>query len=252
MQTARATMAWLEAGSGWPLVLLHAFPLDAEMWRPQLEHVPDGWRFIAPHFRHSARIDDYAADVDALMNALEIDDAVIAGASMGGYVAFALFRLAPARINALVLADTRPQADTPAGRDGRMRMRERLVAGGPAAVADDMLPKLLSARAASDDPALVARVRRIIERQDAAGIDLAIGALMDRPDSTPDLARFACPALVVVGELDSITPPADAQAMQQALPRSTLTVIPGAGHLSNLERPEAFTRALGDFLVARL
>ena len=270
IETAGPRVTWLEAGSGWPVILLHAFPLDAGMWRPQLEQVPEGFRFIAPDFRGFGRsgtippeggshseggrytMDGYAADIDAFMDALELEDAVIGGASMGGYVAFALFRRAPARFNALVLADTRPQADTPAGREGRVRMRARLAEGGPRAVADDMLPKLLSERAPSGDPAVVARVRAMIERQSAAGIDAAIGALMDRPDSTADLRRISCPALVLVGELDTITPVADAQAMQQALPRSTIAVSPGAGHLSNLEQPDACNRAIADFLLARL
>lgn len=264
MKTGRGPMAWLEAGAGWPVVLLHAFPLDADMWRPQLERVPDGWRFIAPDLRGfrgtpldlpeggRAGIDDYAADVGDLMDCLELDDAVIAGLSMGGYIAFAMYRQAPARFNGLVLGDTRPQADTSAGREARAGMRERLAREGPRGVADQMLPKLLSAGAPADQPALVARVRDIIERADPAGLDAAIVAMMNRPDSTPDLPRMACATLVIVGELDEITPVADARAMQAALPRSTLTVIGGAGHLSNLERPDQFSRALADFLLARL
>lgn len=265
MQTSRCDMAWLEAGTGWPVLFIHGFPLNAGMWRPQLEHVPDGWRFIAPdlrgfggtrarHARDEGRVsmDDYAADLADFMDSLQLEDAVIVGLSMGGYVAFALYRQAPSRFNGLVLADTRPQADTPAGREGRTRMRDELARGGPPAVADEMLPKLLSSRASSGDPALVARVRQMMEGAEPAAIDAAIGAMMDRPDSTPELPRIACATLVLVGELDEITPVADSQAMQRAMPRSTLTVVPGAGHLSNLERPEVFNKAIGDFLLARL
>jgi 3-oxoadipate enol-lactonase len=265
MQTSRCSMAWLEAGTGWPVLFVHGFPLNAGMWRPQLEHVPHGWRFIAPDLRGfggtrareqsgSGRVsmDDYAADLADFMDSLQLEDAVIVGLSMGGYVAFALYRQAPARFNGLVLADTRPQADTPAGREGRTRMRDQLARGGPPAVADEMLPKLLSPRASSGDPALVARVRQMMEGAEPDAIDAAIGAMMDRPDSTPDLPRIACATLVLVGELDEITPVADSQATQRAIPRSTLTVVPGAGHLSNLERPEVFNKAIGDFLLARL
>lgn len=266
--TARGRMTWLESGAGWPLLLLHAFPLSAEMWRPQLERVPSGWRFIAPDMRGfgAARplasspmrashgdgghlIDDYAADVAALMDSLELDAAVIAGLSMGGYVALALYRQAPSRFTGLVLADTRSQSDTAAGRAGRAAMRQRLAAGGAAAVADDMLPKLLSDGAGAP---LVAHVRHLIETADPAAIDAAIVAMMERPDSTPLLPRIACATLVLAGERDVVTPVTDAEAMQRSIQRSILSIVPGAGHLSSLEQPEAFSRALADFLLAHL
>ena len=258
-------MAWLEAGAGWPVVLLHAFPLTAEMWRPQLARVPDGWRFLAPHLQGSggtpprprpdglaATMDDYAADVGSLMDALEIESAIIGGLSMGGYVALALFRQEPARFAGMVLADTRPQADTPEGRAGRAAMRALVAERGPAAVADQMLPRLLSEQARREQPEIVALIRRLIESHSPDAIDAAVAAMMERPDSTPYLARITCGTLVLVGERDEVTPPADAEAMQRALVRATLTVIPGAGHLSNLEQPEAFSRALADFLLERL
>lgn len=259
-------MAWLEAGAGWPVILLHAFPLNAGMWRPQLDAVPEGWRFIAPDFRgfggtralaaapagERPSIDQYAADIGDFMDCLELDDAVIVGLSMGGYVAFAMYREAPARFNGLVLADTRPQADTASGRDARTALRGLVARDGTAAVAEQMLPTLLSSRARTEDPAVEATVRRMIEQAEPAGVDAAIAAMMERPDATPDLPRIACATLVLVGELDAITPVADAHAMQQGIPRSTMTVIDGAGHLSNLERPATFNRALADFLLARL
>src|SRR3954468_20275101 len=104
-------IAWLEAGAGWPVVLLHAFPLNAAMWRPQLERVPEGWRFLAPHLAFGPSLEDHASAVGDLLDALQIDDAVIAGLSMGGYLAFAMHRQMPARFSGLILADTRAQAD---------------------------------------------------------------------------------------------------------------------------------------------
>jgi pimeloyl-ACP methyl ester carboxylesterase len=265
IETGGRRLAWLEAGAGWPVILLHAFPLKAEMWRPQLERVPAGWRFIAPDLRGFGRahlrrltledsaptvtVADYAADVFALMDALEIDDAVIGGMSMGGYVAFAMFRQAPGRFAGMILADTRPQADTAQGREARVQMRALLAEHGPSAVADQMLPKLFSSSAPPD---VVAAARQMIESADRGAIDAAIGALMSRPDSTPDLARMTRGTLVIVGEDDVITPVSDARAMQSALPRSTLTVIPGAGHLSSLEQPDIFSRGLADFLAGHL
>ena len=251
-------MGWLEAGEGWPLVLVHGFPLRADLWRPQLESVPEGWRFIAPNLRGfgagppldpPAGMDEYAQDLDALLDALEIDSAAIGGVSMGGYVTFALFRLAPARFTAMILADTRPQADTPAGREARAQMRTLLAEQGPRGVAGQMLPKLLSSNAAS---ATRDTLQRMIESLDPQAIDAAIVALMDRPDSTPDLARINVPTLIVVGEHDALTPVSDSEAMHRAIGRSTLVVIPDAGHMASLEQPVAFSRALADFLGSAL
>jgi pimeloyl-ACP methyl ester carboxylesterase len=197
-------------------------------------------------------LDDYAADIGHLLDCLEIDNAVIAGLSMGGYIAFALFRMDPDRVTAMLLADTRAQADTPEGRQGRARMRELLAREGPPAIAREMLPKLLTERTRRERPDLAAEVRGMIESNRAAALDAAIAAMMARPDSTPDLARIAVGTLVVVGEEDSVTPVTEAESMHRAIVRSTLTVLPGAGHLSNLEQPELFSKALADFLLAHL
>jgi len=254
LETARGRAAWLEAGAGWPVILLHAFPLAAGMWRPQLEAVPEGWRFIAPHLRGVGPItmNDYAADVLALMDSLELENAVIGGLSMGGYVTFAMFRQDPSRFTGMFLADTRPQGDTPQAREGRVRMREVLATDGPHGVADQMLPKLLTDATRRDRAEVVRQTRAMIESTAPDAIDAAIGALMGRPDSTPDLSRISCATLVVVGAEDEITPVAEAELMQRAIPRSTVIVIPGAGHLSNLDQPEVFSRALGDFLRGHL
>ena len=256
---------WLESGAGWPVLLIHAFPLNADMWRPQLDRVPDGWRFIAPDLRGFGRsrpsgaagapiasLDDYAADLEVLLDHLKIDEAVMGGLSMGGYVTFALFRRAPDRFTGMLLADTRSQADTPEGRAARLSMRAVLAEGGPSAVADQMIPKLLSDETRSREAELVERTRRLILANASDAIDQAIVAMMERPDSTPDVASVNVPVLVVVGEQDALTPPADAERLHAALPRSILTVIPGAGHLSNLERPAEFSRGLHDFLVAHM
>ena len=192
---------YLEAGAGWPVLLIHAFPLNADMWRPQLERVPDGWRFIAPDLRgfgpaaapargrSTTTVDDFAGDlVRAARSPRMIDRAVIGGLSMGGYVTFALFRRSPERFSGMILADTKSQADTPEGREGRRKMIELVRASGAAAVADQMLPKLLGATSARTRPELVAQVRQMIESTSAPAIAAALEALSARPDSTPDLA----------------------------------------------------------------
>lgn len=251
------TLHYLEAGAGWPMVLLHAFPLSAEMWRPVLERVPDGWHYLAPDLRGfgaapvepaGATLDDHAADVEALLNALELERSVVGGLSMGGYIAFALMRRAPERVSALMLADTKAGADAAEARQGRRAMSELVRTKGVAAVADQMLPKLL----ADPDSAAGAVVRRQIEANSVAGIDQAIHAMLERPDSTPQLSRIPVPALVIVGEEDTTTPLEEAKAMNHAIARSHLVVIPDAGHLSALEQPEAFATALENFLRSNL
>jgi pimeloyl-ACP methyl ester carboxylesterase len=189
----------------------------------------------------------YAEGVRGLLDRLKLARIVLGGVSMGGYVTFALFRLAPERFTGMILADTRAGADSPDGKAARANLRELLASHGPSAIADQMLPKLLSSNAPPD---LVARVRRMIEAVPPRAIDAALAAMMERPDSTPDLPRVSSPALVIVGERDQVTPRAEAERMHGMMPRSRLTVIPDAGHLSNLERPDEFSDALHDFLVA--
>ena len=260
---ARSTR-YLEAGAGWPVILLHAFPLNADMWRPQLEQVPDGWWMIAPDLRgfgpaaeipsggRPPTMDDFADDVDELMDALEISEAAVGGLSLGGYVTFALCRRAPSRFNAMILADTRPQADTPEGREARRKMIELVHARGASAVADEMLPKLLGSTTRNTRPQLVATVRQMIESASVDAIAGAIDAMLGRPDSTGDLPAIAWPTLVIVGAEDGITPLADAEAMQVGIARSRLVLLPEAGHLSNLETPDAFSRAVADFLQSNM
>jgi 3-oxoadipate enol-lactonase len=256
----------LDAGSGWPVLLIHAFPCSADMWRPQLERVPDGYRYIAPDLRgfgpRSANapletsvrpsMDEYARDMGRVLDALHIDTAVIGGLSMGGYVTFALHRQDPERFSGMLLADTRPQADTPDGRAARENMRNLLVDRGPSGIAEQLIPKLVPVSARDGNARVVDETRRMIEGTDPAAIDASLIALMERPDSTSDLPQIACPVLILVGQLDEVTPPSDAERMHHRIKRSMLTVIRGAGHLSNLERPDEFAHALHDFLVAHM
>ena len=263
-QVAGRKRRYLASGAGWPVVLLHAFPLSAEMWRPQLEAVPDGFRMIAPDLRGfgedpgidahagSQTMDDLASDVDALLTELQIERAVIGGLSMGGYVTLALFRRVPERFHGMVLADTRSQADAPEGLQARRAMSELVRDQGPAAVADQMIPKLLGKTTREERPAVEREVRRLIVANQAAGIDGGIHAMMSRPDSTPDLARISAPTLVIVGEEDQLTPVSESELLQRSISRSRLVVLPGAGHLSSLEVPDEFSRALADFLSSNL
>jgi pimeloyl-ACP methyl ester carboxylesterase len=243
------------------LVLLHAFPLNAHMWEPQLALASQGWRVIAPHFRGfdgsppcllPASMDDYANDVIDLLDALHVRRAVVAGLSMGGYLAFALWRLAPRYVSGLVLADTRPQADDAAGRQQRERMLGLVRDEGPAAVAREMVPRLLSDRAIREQPLVVERVRSWIMASSPSAIAAAIRVLMTRDDSTALLQSITAPTMVIVGEHDALTPPAISRTMQREIPGAELALIPEAGHLSSVEQPGCFNRVVASFLARRV
>ena len=255
-------VSYLEAGDpdGRVVILLHAFPLTAEMWSPQLAAPPPGWRLIAPdlaglggtddHDGVSAGLDDYAADVVALLDRLKIPRAHVAGLSLGGYVTLAVTRLAPERVDGLVLADTKAPADNTEQRAARDRLLDTLEAGGPEAVAAEMLPRLVGQTTAREQPQLVAQIRSQIALNPVPGLRRAIRRLRSRPDATPGLAAITAPTLVIVGDEDVLTPPGDAGFLAQHIPGAQLETVTGAGHLSNLERPEAFTRVLTRFLAS--
>lgn len=246
------------------LVLVHAFPLNARMWEPQLVLADHGWHVVAPHLRgfdggthdlHAASIDDYAADVIDLVDGLHVKDAVIGGLSMGGYVAFALLRLAPSYVRGLVLADTRSQADAPAAREGRTRMLQLIAEKGPDApdaVADEMLPKLLGDTTRTSRPDVVERTRALIRSTPPDRIADAVRVLMSRPDSTPLLPGIHVPTLILVGAEDTLTPPEMSEEMHRAISGSEIHVIPGVGHLSSLEEPQAVNAHLTAFLSHRV
>jgi pimeloyl-ACP methyl ester carboxylesterase len=249
---------FLESGAGRPVVLLHAFPLGADMWRPQLEHPAESCRYLAPDLKGlgpadgppATSIDDMAGDVCGWLDALALDVVTVGGLSMGGYVVFSLLRQAGERVSAVILANTKAAADTHEGRANRDRMLALVRAEGPGAVADQMLPKLLGRTSQERSPALGPRIRRMIEANTTDGLGGAIQAMKGRPDATGQLGQIRCPVLVVAGDEDELIPAADVEAMHRALPRSQMMVLKSSGHLSNLETPTGFSTALADFLRA--
>ncbi|HUF28496.1 MAG TPA: alpha/beta fold hydrolase [Gemmatimonadaceae bacterium] len=249
-------IAYDDVGTGMPVLFLHPFPLDRSYWAPQLAALVTRCRCIAPDSRGFGdtaatppySMDRYAADAVALLDRLEIDRAVVAGLSIGGYVAFALWRNHPERIRALVLADTRAGADGDEAREKRRALIALARDRGTAAVADAQLPGLVGKRTREKQPDVIEALRHSIERASVAGITGALEAMMARPDSTPTLATITVPTLIVVGEDDALTPPKEARAMHESIPRSRLEILAGAGHASSFERAAAFNHVLGEFL----
>jgi pimeloyl-ACP methyl ester carboxylesterase len=251
------TLAWRETGapSSHVLVWLHAFPLSGEMWSGQMD-IP-GWRTIAPDLAglggssdHDGAPDiaDFARDTLALLDHLGVGQVVVGGLSMGGYAALAFHHVAPDRLRGLILADTRSAADSAAGRVARETMLGLVEAKGASGVADEMMPKLVGSTTHRTRPDVIANVRRLIEANSANGISRAVRRLRDRPDRTPELSTIAVPTLVIVGEEDALTPVDDSRSLATAIRDATLTVLPGAGHLSNLETPDAFGGAVRAWL----
>ncbi|MCA1643228.1 MAG: alpha/beta hydrolase [Acidobacteria bacterium] len=250
-------MAYEEAGSGVPVVLLHGFPFNRSLWREQIEVLKDTHRVVAPDLRgHGetevatgpATMEEMARDVAALLDELRIERPVVGGLSMGGYVALAFHRLFPRRVRALLLADTRAQADTEEGKRAREETAQRALAEGMTAIADAMLPKLLAHTTHMKHPEAVERVREMILATKPEGAAAALRGMAERRDQTNYLANILQPTLVVVGSEDQLTPPADSEVMRREIRGSRLEVFEGAGHVSNVERPAEFNAALTKFL----
>jgi YbgC/YbaW family acyl-CoA thioester hydrolase len=245
-------------GRGPAILFIHGYPLNHGIWEPQLAGL-EGWTRIAPDLRGMGQSDapdlgysmaTYAEDLLALLSAVGVERTVLCGLSMGGYVAFEMLRRAPERVRGLILLDTRAEADTPEGRKGRETAMALAREGGAVAIAETLLPKMLSPSVFAENPALVERVRQMMAATPVAGMTGAIAALRDRPDSTALLGALSeTPTLVVVGEHDQITTPDTVRAMAEAIPGARFKVVKGAGHLPTLERPESTTALLGEVLA---
>lgn len=237
-----------------PVLFLHAYPLNHSMWEAQIQAVQGAGRTtLAPDFpgfgdaiqRGENTLEAFADCALEVLSAAGFERAVIVGLSMGGYVALRLLERAPDRIAALVLCDTRAGADTPEAAQKRLEAANRAEREGTGWIADAMLPNLV---APSASEGVRDTVRALISRASASGVANAQRAMAARPDSRPLLEHLRVPTLVLVGSEDALTPLAESVAMANAIPSARLEVIPNAGHLSNLEKPEAFIRALTGFL----
>ena len=255
-QVNSISIAYSDQGTGLPIVFLHAFPLNRSMWAAQETVLSSQFRTItidlrghgesdAPLWRYT--LEQSADDVSALLDHLGIQRALFVGLSMGGYILFAFYRKYAARVKGLILADTRAQADTEEGKNARFQLAQIAYKKGPPAIADSMIPKLLSPSTIQTNPDLVQQVRAMIENTQISGIAGDLMAMAERPDSVALLTQVACPTQIIVGELDQATPPSDAKFLADHIPNARLAIIPNAAHLANLERPEAFNQIVGSF-----
>jgi pimeloyl-ACP methyl ester carboxylesterase len=245
-------------GRGHALLLLHAFPLNNAMWDAQVQALAASHQVVRFDFRGFGgsppgdallTMERIADDAAALLDRLGISQAVVGGCSMGGYAALAFARRHPDRLRRLVLLDTRAGADSEEGKKNRAALAERVRREGAGAAAEAFLPQLVGETTQREHPDVVARLREIILGSSPRGIVDALAGLAARADSGPSLKEIRVPTLVICGAEDTITPLAEAEALQRGIAGSRLVVIPKAGHLANLEQPVAVNQALREFLA---
>jgi 3-oxoadipate enol-lactonase len=250
-------LAYDDVGSGAPVLLIHGFPFNRSLWNDQVTELSKSHRIIIPDLRGFGESDSspgtvtmtrMAHDVAALMDALNIPQAIIGGLSMGGYVVLAFYKEFPSRVRGLILADTRPQGDTEEGKQGRAQQAARALSEGMAPIADSMLPKLLTPETVAKHPEVVKRVRDMMMKTKPEGAAAALLGMAAREDQTELLSKINVPALILVGKHDAITPVADSEQMHAKIAGSKLVIIEGAGHVSNIEQAETFNRAVKEFL----
>jgi pimeloyl-ACP methyl ester carboxylesterase len=248
-----------DSGSGTPLVLVHAFPFNGEMWELQQSALARYCRVVTidlPGFGRDGgpactSMEQCADAVADLLDRLKIDTCVLGGCSMGGYIVMSFLQRHADRLRGILLSDTRAGADTEEGRASRLTQAAGIRASGLSEFIEGMLPKLLGATAKDADPTLEPRVRAMMARATPEGTARMLEAMAARRDSHSLLAALAIPACIIVGEHDILTPPVEARAMAEAISDSELHVLSGAAHLPNLETPEAFNSTVERFLSLR-
>jgi 3-oxoadipate enol-lactonase len=247
----------LGEGDADPLLLLHAFPLNGKMFEPQMEAFSGGRRVISPDFPGFGRsprtpaqpdVGYYAECVRGLLDRLEIPRVVLGGVSMGGYVAFECMRSFPERVSGLVLANTRPDPDTEEARETRKEMALRVARDGIGVLVELQMERLLSPQTRTENENLVQKVKTIILENTPDGAVAALGAMRERPDSTATLGEIGVPTLIIGGGEDTISSPEVMGEMAGKIAEARHVTLSDAGHLSNLEDPNGFNEALGEFL----
>ena len=253
-------IAYDDHGIGLPVIFLHAFPLNRSMWMDLTAALlkEQRYRLVALDWRgfgesaisnSISTMELFADDVAGLMDILGMRQAILCGLSMGGYAALAFLRKYPQRLSGLILADTRPGADSEEAKVNRERIAHLAETRGNSAIVDLQMPKLISDYTRRHHPEIEAGIRRMIATATPSGIAAASRGMAQRADLTHLLPTISCPTLVVVGELDAVTPPDMVREYAAKIPGAQMVVIPYAGHLSNLEQPEHFKEVVRSFLA---
>src|SRR5690349_17394726 len=244
-------------GNGPPVVLLHPFPANHHFWDGCIPYLEDRYRLILPDLRAhgdsspgtgAATMEKHARDVAALCDHLQIEKALFVGVSIGGYVLFEFWRQSRERVTALVLADTRAEADSDDARQGREKSIQQVQERGPGPLIDAMIPKLLGESTLRNRPDIVDSARTMMSRMTVPGLVAALQGLAARPDSVPTLKSIRVPVLMVFGEEDVLTPRSAAEPMVRQIIRSRLEIVPRAGHYAAFEQPELFGTLLRTWL----
>jgi 3-oxoadipate enol-lactonase len=247
-------------GEGPAVVLLHAFPVDHGMWQPVAERLAAHYRVVLIDLRgHGdsdpgqgpATMEKHAGDVARVCDAAGVGKAVFGGVSIGGYVLFEFWRRYRQRATALILADTRAQADSEQTRTTRLQAADDVKRNGPDAFLDSLAPKLLGQTTRRNRPDLVAAARAMMDRMTVAGIAAVQQGMAMRPNSVPTLSSIDVPTLLLFGDEDTVTPAADAELMRRSIANSRLQIVPQGGHFSVFERQDdalALTRKFLDEL----
>jgi len=254
-------LAYESVGQGVPLVLIHAFPLSSRMWKPHIQTLAHKGKVIVldlPGFGRSPRdvkpsIAKMAQGIARLLDSINVKGpAMIAGLSMGGYVAFEFFRQFPGRVKALGLFSTRADADTPETREKRLKTAEKIRLEGLESFAKTILPKLVGKTTLESHSPLLGEIGAMISSNTREGVEDALLAMAGRRDSTDLLGLIKCPTLIIAGEEDQLIPVSEAEAMHAQIRGSQLHLLPSAGHLVNLEQPAAFQNVVEKFLIQKL
>jgi 3-oxoadipate enol-lactonase len=252
------SMAFEDRGRGTPLLFIHGYPLNRRLWIPQLEGLSRSARVIAPDLRGHGEsqampgtytMDLLADDCAALLDSLKITQpVVVCGLSMGGYVSFAFMRRYPERAAGLILAATRALPDSPEGKEKRDQAVYLAREKGIKPVVESLLPKMFSPKNYKNRPELIEQVREIMRNTSLEGVTGDLMGMKERPDSSPSLSKIDKPVLILYGEDDQIVTMDDIENMRSGIPGAQVRVLPGAGHLLNLEDPDWFNAAVSEFL----
>ena len=252
-------LSYQEAGRGQTVVLIHAFPLSRGLWASTVRALSPRYHVLAPDllgFGESplaapweASIERYGDHLVALLEERRCKQAVFVGCSLGGYILLSLCQRYPSLCRGLVLVDTKAAADTPEVQAQRLQNAAIIEASNPAEFYEAMLVRLLGETTQRTRPGVVAAVRRMMSQATPLGVAAALRAMASRADCTAALSSIKAPTLVLTGEEDLLTPPAEAQRMASAMPKAAFELIPGAGHLPSLEAPDALERSVLSFLA---